>query len=90
MMSNTQSQSLRDLFLDALHRQKIPVSIYLVNGIKLQGRIERFDQDVIMLKDNLSQIVFKHAISTVVPTREVVLNGAGDVDVDAALEELAE
>jgi host factor-I protein len=47
------------------------VSIYLVNGIKLQGQIESFDQFVILLKNTVSQMVYKHAISTVVPARPV-------------------
>ena len=64
-------QSLQDPFLNALRRERIPVSIYLVNGIKLQGQIESFDQFVILLKNTVSQMVYKHAISTVVPSRAV-------------------
>lgn len=64
-------QSLQDPFLNALRRERVPVSIYLVNGIKLQGRIESFDQFVILLKNTVSQMVYKHAISTVVPSRPV-------------------
>ena len=64
-------QSLQGLFLNALRRERIPVSIYLVNGIKLQGQIESFDQFVILLKNTVSQMVYKHAISTVVPARAV-------------------
>lgn len=59
-------QSLQDPFLNALRRERVPVSIYLVNGIKLQGQIESFDQFVILLKNTVSQMVYKHAISTVV------------------------
>lgn len=62
-------QSLQDPFLNALRRERIPVSIYLVNGIKLQGQVESFDQFVILLKNTVSQMVYKHAISTVVPSR---------------------
>jgi host factor-I protein len=47
------------------------VSIYLVNGIKLQGQIESFDQYVVLLKNTVTQMVYKHAISTVVPARSV-------------------
>lgn len=61
--------SLQDPFLNGLRRERIPVSIYLVNGIKLQGVVESFDQFVIMLKNNVSQIVYKHAISTIVPAK---------------------
>lgn len=64
-------QSLQDPFLNALRRERVPVSIYLVNGIKLQGQIEAFDQFVILLKNTVSQMVYKHAISTVVPSRPV-------------------
>jgi host factor-I protein len=65
--------SLQDPFLNALRKEKVPVSIYLVNGIKLQGQIEAFDQFVILLKNTFSQMVYKHAISTVVPARELDL-----------------
>ena len=54
-----------------LRKERIPVSIYLVSGIKLQGQIESFDQFVILLKNAVSQMVYKHAISTVVPARMV-------------------
>ncbi|SFK54933.1 RNA-binding protein Hfq [Klebsiella quasipneumoniae] len=64
-------QSLQDPFLNALRRERVPVSIYLVNGINLQGQIESFDQFVILLKNTVSQMVYKHAISTVVPSRPV-------------------
>ena len=64
-------QSLQDPILNALRRERVPVSIYLVNGIKLQGQIESFDQFVILLKNTVSQMVYKHAISTVVPSRPV-------------------
>ncbi|EPT3593657.1 RNA chaperone Hfq [Yersinia enterocolitica] len=64
-------QSLQDPFLNALRRERVPVSIYLVNGIKLQGQVESFDQFVILLKNTVSQMVYKHAISTVVPSRPV-------------------
>ena len=64
-------QSLQDPYLNTLRRERIPVSIYLVNGIKLQGQIESFDQFVILLKNTVNQMVYKHAISTVVPARTV-------------------
>ena len=65
------SQSLQEPFLNTLRRQHIPVSIYLRNGIKLQGQIDSFDNFVVLLKNNGSQLVYKHAISTIVPTRPV-------------------
>ena len=67
----SKGQSLQDPFLNALRRERIPVSIYLVNGIKLQGTVESFDQFVVLLRNTVSQMVYKHAISTVVPTRNV-------------------
>jgi host factor-I protein len=64
-------QSLQEPFLNTLRKERVPVSIYLVNGIKLQGQIESFDQFVVLLKNSVSQMVYKHAISTVVPARNV-------------------
>ncbi len=64
-------QSLQDPFLNALRRERIPVAIYLVNGIKLQGSVESFDQFVVLLRNTVSQMVYKHAISTIVPSRNV-------------------
>lgn len=66
--------SLQEPFLNALRKERIPVSVYLVNGIKLQGQIESFDQFVVLLKNSVSQMIYKHAISTVVPARNVRLN----------------
>ena len=73
-------QSLQDPFLNALRKERIPVSIYLVNGIKLQGQIDSFDQFVVLLKNSVSQMVYKHAISTVVPARNVRLPSADGSD----------
>jgi host factor-I protein len=71
----SKGQSLQDPFLNALRRERVPVSIYLVNGIKLQGTIESFDQFVVLLRNTVSQMVYKHAISTVVPARNVRVGG---------------
>jgi host factor-I protein len=73
VMSN-KGQLLQDPFLNALRKEHVPVSIYLVNGIKLQGHIESFDQYVVLLRNTVTQMVYKHAISTVVPARAVNLN----------------
>ena len=78
-MSN-KGQMLQDPFLNVLRREHVPVSIYLVNGIKLQGTIESFDQFVILLKNTVSQMVYKHAISTVVPVRPIRLPSATESD----------
>lgn len=74
----SKGQSLQDPYLNALRRERVPVSIFLVNGIKLQGQIESFDQFVVLLKNTVSQMVYKHAISTIVPARNVKLPHAGD------------
>ena len=71
-------QSLQENFLNALRKERIPVSIYLVNGIKLQGQVESFDQFVVLLKNHVSQMVYKHAISTVVPSRAVKLSASDE------------
>lgn len=63
--------SLQDKFLKILCENKTPVSVFLVNGIKLQGHIEAFDKYVVILKNNGGQMVFKHAISTIMPTHLV-------------------
>lgn len=67
----SKGQSLQEPYLNALRKERVPVSIYLVNGIKLQGQIESFDQFVILLRNSVSQMVYKHAVSTVVPSRAV-------------------
>lgn len=67
----SKGHNLQDPFLNALRKERIPVSIFLVNGIKLQGQIESFDQFVILLKNTVSQLVYKHAISTVVPAKSI-------------------
>ncbi len=69
----TKAQSLQDPFLNALRKEKVSVSIYLVNGIKLQGQIDSFDQFVILLKNSVNQMVYKHAISTIVPAHNVTI-----------------
>jgi host factor-I protein len=65
---------LQDQFLNQLRRERVPVSIYLTNGIKLQGQVESFDQYVVLLKNTVTQMVYKHAISTVVPSRAITIN----------------
>lgn len=60
---------LQDEFLNHLLKEKANVAIFLVNGIKLHGIIDCFDEHVILLKNSVTQMVFKHAISTVVPTK---------------------
>ncbi len=69
----SKAQNLQDNFLNTLRKEHTPVAIFLVNGIKLQGRVDSFDQYVIMLKNTVSQMVYKHAISTIVPGKPVKL-----------------
>lgn len=80
----SKGQTLQDPFLNTLRKEKVPVAIYLVNGIKLQGLVDSFDQFVVLLKNTVSQMVYKHAISTIVPTRPVrlpaQLTGGAQVD----------
>lgn len=73
----SKGQSLQDPFLNSLRKEKVPVAIYLVNGIKLQGQVESFDQFVILLKNTVSQMVYKHAVSTIVPARNVKISPSG-------------
>lgn len=64
-------QLLQEPFLNTLRKEGIMVSVYLVNGIKLYGKVESFDQYVILLRNTVTQMVYKHAISTIVPARAV-------------------
>jgi host factor-I protein len=80
----SKGQSLQEPYLNALRRERIPVAIYLVNGIKLQGTIESFDQFVVLLRNAVSQMIYKHAISTVVPTRNIRLAPAQPAEDEAA------
>ena len=76
----SEERQLQQPFLDTLCRQEVPVAIYLVNGIKLQGSIEAFDAKVILLKSNTSQMIYKHAVSTIVPMRKIVLQGFNEAE----------
>lgn len=75
----SKGQTLQEPLLNILRKERVPVSIYLVNGIKLTGQIESFDQFVVLLRNTVSQLVYKHAISTIVPSRPIKLSG-GDED----------
>ncbi|MDG1905208.1 MAG: RNA chaperone Hfq [Arenicella sp.] len=77
-MAQNKGTALQDPFLNALRKEKIPVAIYLVNGIKLQGQIESFDQFVIVLSNTVNQMIYKHAVSTVVPTKAVKIDYEDD------------
>jgi host factor-I protein len=79
----SKGHTLQDPYLNVLRKERVPVSIYLVNGIKLQGQIESFDQFVVLLKNTVSQMVYKHAISTVVPSRAVRMPAADQDDTES-------
>lgn len=80
-------QLLQDPFLNALRKERVSVSIYLVNGIKLQGVVDSFDQYVIILRNTVAQMVYKHAISTIVPTKNVQFSSAEQMkSMDAELD----
>lgn len=68
---SAKGQQLQDPFLNTLRKERVQIAIYLVNGIKLQGYVESFDQYVVLLKNTVTQMVYKHAISTIVPSRMV-------------------
>ncbi len=70
-MTQQRGSALQDPFLNTLRKERIPVSIFLVNGIKLQGQVDSFDQFVILLRNSVNQMIYKHAISTIVPARAV-------------------
>ena len=66
-------ENLQDKFLNKLRKEKMQVSIFLVNGIKLDGGIEAFDPYTILLRNKITQSIYKHAISTIVPSQLVKL-----------------
>ncbi|MBA4695826.1 MAG: RNA chaperone Hfq [Legionella sp.] len=69
-----QDDRLQDLFLRELEKEKVPVSIFLVNGIKLHGMVGAFDEHTVMLQNSVTQMVFKHAISTIVPSHTIKIS----------------
>lgn len=79
-MAQHKGAAFQDPFLNALRKERIPVSVYLVNGIKLQGQVESFDQFVVVLRNTVNQMIYKHAISTVVPSRPVKIPHEDDND----------
>ncbi len=86
IMAQTKQQNLQDTFLNAIRRSKIPVTVYLVNGVKLQGIITWFDSFCLLLRrDGHSQLIYKHAVSTVMPEGMVnlQLTGEGETHDDA-------
>lgn len=81
------AQNLQDRFLNVLRKDGTPVAIYLVNGIKLQGMVDSFDQYVVLLRSGVIQMVYKHAISTIVPAQNMKMAALGeDEDYDSGYE----
>ncbi len=77
------NQNLQDTFLNNLRKNKIPLTIFLVNGVKLQGMITWFDNFCVLLKrDGMSQLVYKHAISTIMPNQPIQLYDEEDARSD--------
>jgi host factor-I protein len=70
---NNKDRKLQDTYLNYLRKERIPVTIFLVNGTRLKGTIKGFDNFVVVLKQNTQQLIYKHAISTISPEKEVVL-----------------
>jgi host factor-I protein len=70
-MPTTKNQSLQDSYLNQLRKDKMPVIMYLTNGVRLKGTVKGFDSFVILLKDAGQQLVYKHAVSTIVPERDI-------------------
>ncbi|MBM4135482.1 MAG: RNA chaperone Hfq [Nitrospira sp.] len=70
-MNGTKSQNLQDNYLNQLRKEKTPVVVYLMNGVRLKGIIEGFDNFVILLKENTHLLIYKHAVSTIVPEKDI-------------------
>ncbi len=83
-MTNEKKQNLQDTFLNSVRKSKTPLTIYLVNGVKLQGVVAWFDNFCVLLRrDGQAQLVYKHAISTIMPSQPVQLyEPAADQDED--------
>ncbi|MBF0143417.1 MAG: RNA chaperone Hfq [Magnetococcales bacterium] len=77
-MGNPSGHNVQDPFLNTVRRDRVPVTIFLINGIKLQGVITAFDNYCLTLKSNVTQLVFKHAISTVMPSRNIEIGGESE------------
>ncbi len=73
MSNSAKGQNLQDHYLNQLRKEKIPVVIYLINGVRLKGVIKGFDSFVILLKEVSQQMIYKHAISTIVPETDIDL-----------------
>ncbi len=85
MSTNDKKQNLQDTFLNSVRKAKTPLTIFLVNGVKLQGVVTWFDNFCVLLRrDGQSQLVYKHAISTIMPSAPVQLYEPSDAEDEAA------
>ena len=83
MSGNEKKQNLQDTFLNSVRKSKTPLTIFLVNGVKLQGVVSWFDNFCVLLRrDGQSQLVYKHAISTIMPAQPVQLYEPGEDESD--------
>ncbi|MEE9523357.1 MAG: RNA chaperone Hfq [Thermodesulfovibrionales bacterium] len=73
MGANTKSQNLQDNYLNQLRKEKMQVVVYLTNGVRLKGVVRAFDNFVILLKDSTQQLIYKHAVSTIIPEKDLDL-----------------
>ncbi len=86
-MANEKSQNVQDVFLNHVRKSKTPVTVFLVNGVKLQGVITWFDNfSVLLRRDGHTQLVYKHAISTVMPGAPIMLFDATKAEGGASVE----
>ena len=84
-MSGEKTQNVQDVFLNHIRKNKVPVTIFLINGVKLQGVVSSFDNFSLLLRrDGHVQLVYKHAISTVMPSTVIRLYEPGSTDADEA------
>ena len=87
-MAQDKSQNVQDVFLNHVRKSKTPVTVFLVNGVKLQGIITWFDNfSVLLRRDGHTQLVYKHAISTVMPCAPIMLFDATKADAGAPAQE---
>lgn len=73
MGANTRSQNLQDNYLNQLRKEKMPVIVYLTNGVRLKGVVKGFDNFVILLRESTQQLIYKHAVSTIIPEKDLDL-----------------
>ena len=77
------AQNVQDVFLNTIRKTKNPVTVFLVNGVKLQGIVTWFDNFSILLRrDSMSQLVYKHAVSTIMPTNPLQLGPEAEEGAD--------